>query len=657
MKVPLSQDDDGFGLERYVRIIRVCPDGRSVLSAGWRNLMLWDLSNGQITRTFHGHTQYVMDVRVTPDGKFAVSVGNENAFILWDLNEEQPLRITTPRMHVVEELVSECELHAVSIGANCKQVLCSYDNREAVRESKAQGRSVLVLWNLETGDSISAFPGHAASSNAVSLDESGRYGLSGDALSGAIILWDLTNRRASRNLTAGPVAPYKVSSISSVLLAPNGRHILGSANQVVVWGDLESGEPLHVLRGHSHLVSDVVLTPDSQRAISGSADKTIRIWDLETGKVSHTLRSHSAGVDSLAATTDGQHLLSGSSDGTLIYWELPAGTAPAPESDDAEIETLALSGNSERAVTVQNNTITLWDAVRGHSLRSIELSIDRPRWVYVDEQGRLSDPAATHRIVQMGSEKLTLDIDAKGRRALVGTPHGSLLWVDLESFCVARELRVHPSPVKELRLSRDGQLAFVGFYDSTLKLVKLSDGSNIATLDMGHERLGSLAWADDRHVALTGSESGTITRWDVPGDTRVVVLEHSVDEAKRRAFFHIQGSGQAVTSLDCTADGQWAVAVFADNEPICLDLISGVRRRLIGHTELVTDARFSPTGRWLVTGSADGSLILWDAGQGLPRGRIFVGAGVAAVAVSDRLVVIADRVGRAHFLRIRDQIS
>ena len=50
-----------------------------------------------------------------------------------------------------------------------------------------------------------------------------------------------------------------------------------------IW-QLDTGECLKVLKGHSDRVRSVVFTPDGSKLISGSSDGTIRIWDAETGE-------------------------------------------------------------------------------------------------------------------------------------------------------------------------------------------------------------------------------------------------------------------------------------------------------------------------------------------------------------------------------------
>ncbi|NXT10923.1 RACK1 kinase, partial [Prunella fulvescens] len=61
---------------------------------------------------------------------------------------------------------------------------------------------------------------------------------------------------------------------------------------IIMWkltrDETNYGIPQRALRGHSHFVSDVVISSDGQFALSGSWDGTLRLWDLTTSVTSQT---------------------------------------------------------------------------------------------------------------------------------------------------------------------------------------------------------------------------------------------------------------------------------------------------------------------------------------------------------------------------------
>lgn len=61
---------------------------------------------------------------------------------------------------------------------------------------------------------------------------------------------------------------------------------LVSDKTIIMWkltrDETNYGIPQRALRGHSHFVSDVVISSDGQFALSGAWDGTLRLWDLTT---------------------------------------------------------------------------------------------------------------------------------------------------------------------------------------------------------------------------------------------------------------------------------------------------------------------------------------------------------------------------------------
>jgi len=80
------------------------------------------------------------------------------------------------------------------------------------------------------------------------------------------------------------------------------------------------GIPQKRLHGHSHFVTDVVMSTDGQYALSGSWDKTLRLWDLAAGRTTRRFEDHTKDVLSVAFSADNRQIVSGSRDKTIKLW-------------------------------------------------------------------------------------------------------------------------------------------------------------------------------------------------------------------------------------------------------------------------------------------------------------------------------------------------
>ena len=64
-------------------------------------------------------------------------------------------------------------------------------------------------------------------------------------------------------------------------------------------------------------VYSVSISPDMKLVAGGCQDKVVRIWDVETGQLVQVLEGHTDLVRSVAFTCDGKGLVSGSWDRTV----------------------------------------------------------------------------------------------------------------------------------------------------------------------------------------------------------------------------------------------------------------------------------------------------------------------------------------------------
>jgi guanine nucleotide-binding protein subunit beta-2-like 1 protein len=110
--------------------------------------------------------------------------------------------------------------------------------------------------------------------------------------------------------------------ITSLATTPEDPNLLLSSSRdksVIVWqlthsssgDDMAYGYARRALRGHSHFVSDVVISSDGAFALSASWDSELRLWDISTGKTTRRFVGHDKDVLSVAFSVDNRQIVSG----------------------------------------------------------------------------------------------------------------------------------------------------------------------------------------------------------------------------------------------------------------------------------------------------------------------------------------------------------
>jgi GTPase SAR1 family protein len=107
------------------------------------------------------------------------------------------------------------------------------------------------------------------------------------------------------------------------MTADGRRAVSGSLDETVRVWDVETGNCLATLEGHTGAVWGVAMTADGRRAVSGSNDNTVRVWDVKSGKCLALLEGHTDSVTGVGVTADGRRAISGAWDNTVRVWELP----------------------------------------------------------------------------------------------------------------------------------------------------------------------------------------------------------------------------------------------------------------------------------------------------------------------------------------------
>ena len=180
---------------------------------------------------------------------------------------------------------------------------------------KADGKTLvghvnnsLMLWNVETG---AASPSRSPVRGATDTQlVSSPYGGDGkliaasfvNALAKSVTLWDVETGRALGTLrTAWSENLYG----PNVRLSPDGKtYSVNVPGNKIALGDVATGRVLHVLDGHTEMVTAASFSPDGKRLTSVGWDARTIIWDVSSGAELATLLTFGAN-DWLVLTPDG----------------------------------------------------------------------------------------------------------------------------------------------------------------------------------------------------------------------------------------------------------------------------------------------------------------------------------------------------------------
>jgi WD40 repeat protein len=329
--------------------------------------------------------------------------------------------------------------------------------------------------------------------------------------------------------------------------------IRSAAKAIVEEYELKTSGLLHVFGGHGDRVNGVALSADGKRALSACWDGVVRYWNAARGNLIRELRGHRNAVMSVTLSADGKRALTGSSDRSMRLWDLEAGTELRSfEGHTQTVWDVAFSPDGRKALSGCSDGIArLWDLESGKELLALE--------------------------TQKGGRAWTVAFTPDGKQAVSGG--GNVF---------------------------EGN----GPAEASLRLWDLTTGTEVRPFQ-GHTRdVRRVAISPDGKQLLSGSFDGTMRLWDLQTGKEV------------RRF---EGPGHFVESVAFTQDGKRAICSYGprvieavyDEDPRCSlrlwDLATGKElKQFRGHTGPVLSLGLSGDGRYLVSGSADNTMRLWQ---------------------------------------------
>ncbi|ETO22761.1 mycorrhiza-induced NACHT/WD40-repeat domain protein, NWD [Reticulomyxa filosa] len=157
--------------------------------------------------------------------------------------------------------------------------------------------------------------------------------------------------------------------------SPCGRNIVsGSWDGTIRFWDVNSGQEIKILEGHSSVINDVHFSPDGQTVVSSSKDQTVVIWDVKSGKKIIELENHSHNVTRAQFSSDALSVVSCSRDKTILIWNVKSGTVEQQlDGHNSAVNDVKFSPDGQTIVSCsESKTIRLWDVKFGMEIQKLQ---------------------------------------------------------------------------------------------------------------------------------------------------------------------------------------------------------------------------------------------------------------------------------------------
>jgi WD40 repeat protein len=294
---------------------------------------------------------------------------------------------------------------------------------------------------------------------------------------------------------------------------------------------------------------------------------------------------HTLSVASAVFSADGKRVISGSDDGSLRIWDAQTGM-PARKifaGHNAVCSVAVSNDGTHIAAGSTDNTIKIWN-------------VDTGKQVGNPLQGHTGDVAS-------------VVFSPDGKHIVSGSADATIVIWDAETGEQLRTLQGHGSLVRSV--TTDGKYIVSGSNDSTVRIWHFETGKQVGEPLMGHEYgVNSVAISNSKGWVIFGSNGGPVQVWDMETrslikqlDVQDIVLSVAVSDVGNKIA---AGTSETVLIWDMEA---------IDAKPVALAGHGRTVGRIIDRRNVYSVA-FSRDGRFLVSGSWDKKIKVWDVHAG-----------------------------------------
>lgn len=505
-----------------------------------------------------------------------------------------------------------------------------------LRPRIGRGGSPVVIWDTATGEVLGKLEpedGRTVLTSAVYSPDKRRVltassflppettvDASGAPTLGPVQLWD--------DILFRPLVTFKDAFLFAAHEAAfdvTGRKIVLPANgNTATIYDCIGGLKIVSLEGHEKRVVFAAFSPTGDRVVTASDDNTLRIWDAETGDPLHKFDlwqslapdASSCLIESVQFRPDGLQLITGSRDYGVHVWDL---------QEFEQVNEEKIPGDT---VGYCPDGIRFFNHVRNGPNLEVRDASDRSML------GRIVPQRGLIQLATVSPDGRWLATQGHTDSALV------TVW-DLSHQRIKTRLRGHSAVVHHIAFSPDSTTLATASADGTARLWSILDGRDRATFATNIRPMNELLFAspDGKHVAIASRSATRVSKTldfddvqsirELPikigippsagkrfvGLSQERITVHNVEDNAEIAAFPI--GGLSINEAVISRNGEHVAAYGSESTLVLWFPDTDRRISLRDGNSRIFAAAFSPDGKFLVTGSGDGLVRVWDANTGI----------------------------------------
>jgi len=589
--------------------VAFAPDGKSLASVGSdETVRIWAMPTGRELRCLRGHKNYVTSLAFSPDGKTLASAGREGTIILWDAASGAQLDCFRKDGQEVGSLAFSPDGKILASG----------------------GRASVLIWDVAAGKLMRTLEGNYSGVRSLAFSSNGQ--ILGILSNNGLHLCTSAAAREPRVIKNPPGPEVRTESgewvlqnptFSAFAFASDGRTLATTGGSGPRIWDVSTGKVIQILSHENNFLPGcVAVSPDGKTLAAGGYFNQLCLWDLTTGKVTRPrLRGYYASIRSVTFSPDGKLLATGGEDGLVRLWDMVTGKQLETGGKERGSLRICLSPDGKTLATfggesnIQDDTICLWELATGKLLRQLQHQYAWASAMAFTPDGRILAAGTgwteTIHLWEVSTGKLLrrwelprevptfLAFAPDGKTLAEGCWNGVRLW-DVQTGQEICRIGDDRDGALAGTYSPDGRTLVTGGSGASLRVWDLATGEELHRL-VGHgggSEVCQVCFSSDGTILASAARDGMVCLWETTTYRR---LHRFARKTTWRSVLAISPNGTVL-------------ATEGDGNNLCLwDVATGQEhRQVIGHQGPVYSAAFSPDGKTLISGSEDGTALVWN---------------------------------------------